>query len=285
MVERGKPLMAHCPECGEELSAKARFCPRCGAPRQKARQSSEQLPLIGFGPGTPALQPAGAGLALPTLPGEAAAGKPLTAKQVAIAIGAVMLALIGILYYAGYRPFAGRATGGDVPVMGVVGEPIYVGKTAVGVADIGTTQVWEGRSSENGQFLAVIIIIGNYGGRAFTLDNKSFALTDAGNGGHHAPSFIAYGMPEELQAGRYQSEFQLTPEQMIAAVAVFDIATSNEQPRLLVRDLTRSGKNFTGAIDLTRHTNQQQMETPHPGQGVLPLFEWKVGWAAEWMLG
>gem|GEM_PF-2335754 len=276
--------MAHCPECGEELSARARFCPRCGAEQHKPRQSPEQLPLLGFGPGTPALQPAGAGLASPALPGEAAAGRPLTAKQVAIAVGAVMLVLLGILFYTGYRPFSGGTASGNVPVLGVVGEPIYVGKTAVGVADIGATQVWEGRQPENGQFLAVIIIIGNYGGRAFTLDAESFALTDAGNGGHHAPAFIGYGQPEELQAGRYQPEFQLEPEQMIASVAVFDIATTNEQPRLLVRDLTGSGKDFTGAIDLTRHTSEQ-METPRPGSGVLPLFDWKIGWDDDWAFG
>jgi hypothetical protein len=241
--------------------------------------------LIGLGAGTPALQSAGADLALPAMPGEAAPGRPLTVKQVAIAVGAIMLVLVGILYYAGYRPQAGGTSSADVPVLGVVGEPVSVGDTAVGVADIGTTQVWEGRDPENGQFLAVIIIIGNYGSRAITLDDGAFALTDAGNGGQHKPTFIAYGMPEELQAGRYQQEFRLDRDQMIAAVAVFDIALSDEQPRLLVRDMTKSDKKFTGAIDLTRHA-REQMNNPHRGRGhgVLPLFQWKGEAPIRWRL-
>jgi len=269
--------MAHCPECGEEISPRAQFCPRCGAPQHQERQSSAQLPL----PGMPVLQPAGAGAAVPAASETAAPGRPLTVPQVAVAVGAVLLLLLGIVFFAGHRPMSDSSTHAKVPVLGAVGEPVSIGKTAVGVADTGSADTWEGRPPKNGQFIGVIIIVANNGTDAFMLDDAAFALTDGRNDGRHAPAFIAYGMPEELQAGKYQRTYQLKPGELIAAVAVFDIAKTDTQPRLLVRDMTQSDKAFTGAIDLTQKTRQQN-GTQRPGSGVLPLKGWKNGRIEEW---
>ena len=264
MAERGN-LMAHCPNCGEELSSQARFCPHCGAAQRQARSSPEQLALpgTGFGLGPPALQPAGGGAV--ALPAAGPAGRPLTAKQVAIAVGAVMLLLLGFILYNGYRS-------SGVPVVGVVGEPITLGQTMVGVADIGMLEQWEGHAAQRGQFLAVAIVVANNGSQPFTLDADSFALINGRNGERYQPVFMAYGMPDELNAGKYQRSFRLGPKEIIAAIAIFDIAREVTQPRLLVCDMTQSGGDFTGAIDLTRET-QRQGENEQPESGVKPLME------------
>lgn len=264
--------MAHCPVCGEEVSSHAHFCPRCGAALQQVRPSPEQmsLPGVGFGLKTPALQPVGgdASAAASTLSGT---GRPLSATQVAIAVGAVLLTVLGILFYAGYRPqFSSRNSAEvKVPVLGMVGEQVTIGDTLLGVATTGTPESLNGRAAQ-GQYLAVVIVIGNYGTDPFTLNEDSFGLTDGRNDGRHQPVLIAYGTPEELHAGQFHSTFELRPKEVIAAVAIFDIETNDRQPRLLVRDMAKNDSQFTGAIDLTHEAKEQQENGPPPS-GVRPL--------------
>ncbi|MHB0937047.1 MAG: DUF4352 domain-containing protein [Armatimonadota bacterium] len=239
---------------------------------QQSRSSPEQLnlPGIGFGLRTPALQPAGgdASTAATVLGGT---GRPLSVKQVAVAVGAVLLVVLGILFYAGYRPrFGGGGAGAQLPVLGVIGEQVTIGDTLLGVASTGVPESVNGREAQ-GQYLAVVIVIGNTGTDTFTLNEGSFGLTDGRNGGRHQPVLMAYGTPEELHAGQFHKTFQLGSKEVIAAVAIFDVPTSDTEPRLLVRDMARSGNDFTGAIDLTREAEQPEESESPPPSGIRPL--------------
>ena len=239
---------------------------------QPSRRSPEQMSLPGFGNGlrTPALQPAG-GEVSAAAESLSDTGRPLSVKQVAIAVGAVLLAVLGILLYAQYRPSTGtpRSSGtqANVPVLGVIGEQVTIGDTLLGVATTGTPETVDGRRAQ-GQYLAVVIVIGNYGKNAFTLNKESFGLTDGRHGGRHLPVLMAYGTPEELHSGRFHRTFELGEKEVIAAVAIFDLPKSDVQPRLLVRDMAKREKEFTGAIDLTREAEQ---ESAHPPSGIRPL--------------
>jgi len=228
------------------------------------------LPGVGFGLKTPALQPVGGDVsaAASTLSGT---GRPLSVTQVAIAVSLVLLVVLGILLYAGYRPHLGSQNTAEVkvPVLGVVGQQVTLGDTLLGVATTGTPESVNGRPAQ-GQYLAVVIVVGNYGTTAFTLDEKSFGLTDGRNDGRRQPVLLAYGTPEELHAGQFHRTFELGSKEVIAAVAIFDIGKDDLQPRLLVRDMAKGDTTFTGAIDLTREAKKQQ-QGDQPSSGVRPL--------------
>lgn len=154
-----------------------------------------------------------------------------------------------------------------MPVLGVIGEQVTIGNTLLGVAATGTPELVDGRRAQ-GRYLAVVIVIGNYGPGAFTMNGESFGLTDGRNGGSLRPVLMAYGTPDELQAGRFHRTFTLEAREVIAAVAIFDIPEDDTEPRLLVRDMASSDKQFTGAIDLTREAEQ---ESGPPPSGIRPL--------------
>ena len=262
--------MAQCYECGGELPNRARFCPQCGAAQRQGRQSPEQLYLPEFGFGLPHLQPAGAGAPV-TAPAQGqAAGRPLSVKQVAVAVVLVLLFMMGIIFYAGRPPGGGGQA--SLPTLGAVGEPIQVGNTIVGVAFISSPERINDQPPANGRYLAVGLIIGNQGRQAIQLNGNSFGLTDHEHGGSHHPVMVGYGTPEELNAGVYQEHYRLSPEEAVAGVLIFDIAQNESAPHLLVRDLTAGERDYTGTIDLTRQVEQQlDRQRQRPDHGFRPL--------------
>jgi hypothetical protein len=140
----------------------------------------------------------------------------------------------------------------------------------LGVAFVETPERINEQVPKNGQFLAVGVIIGNHSGQDFTLDNGAFGLTDGRHGGAHRPMLSAYGTLDELKAGQYHQRIVLPPGEAIAAVVVFDITRDDITPRLLVRDLTRPSKQFTGAVDLTKDASPPESGGEAPN-GVRPL--------------
>ena len=253
--------MALCPVCGGEISARARYCPHCGARQQDLQPSPEQLKLPGVGSGFPLLaaQTAGGGAIFPAAPAEQASGRPLSVKQVAITVGIVMLFLLGFIYLVGNRSLTDTGGAGQ-PIVGVMNEPITVGDTVLGVAFVQSPERIDNKTAQNGRFLAVGVVVGNHGGQAFTLDQESFGLSDGKNDGAYQPMLAAYGTLEELRAGQYHQRIALPPGEALAAVVLFDLSQDDTKPRLLVRDLTHPSKRFTGAVDLTK-------EAPSPDAG------------------
>ncbi len=207
---------------------------------------------MGFGP--PALAAAGDGAAA-ALPGQHPAAHALPLRTVLVTVGAALLVLAAVLVFSGRLPWRSRAAG-EAPVLGVIGQAVRMGGTALGVAFVGAPERLNGRPARHGRYLAVGVVVGNQGRETVQLEEDAFALTDGDAGGEIAPLMIAYGTPEDLSAGRYAPAYILGPGQTIAAVALFDIATSLTSPRLLVRDYHRQDHRFTGAIDLTREADR-----------------------------
>lgn len=70
--------------------------------------------------------------------------------------------------------------------------------------------------------------------------------------GEAAPAKRRGGIDLQQDPPRYTRTYQLAPDDVIAAIALFSLPPSIDEIRLLVRDYTRADKAFTAAIDLTR---------------------------------
>jgi hypothetical protein len=234
--------MARCPECGVSVPTDARECRVCGARLGSPARQTELL----FGPLHASLY-AGAGAEAVPAP---ASLQGLSVRQVIIAVGAVLLVLLGFIWYAG-QP-AGRSAGGmELPVMGVMGEPVRVGDTVWGVAFTDSSETFSGRTPERGRFLVVGIVTGNHSTSNFPMNHQTTALLDAASGTRYTPTFTAWGTPDDFPAGKYAPTYTLAPYGTIAGILLFDVPVEFVHPRLLVRDLARD-EVFTGLIDLER---------------------------------
>ncbi len=245
--------MRSCPVCGEHVGGGARYCPHCGAAlsQHHAAQAQLSLPLTPWP--TPALATVG-GAAAPAAPN---VGQPLTARQVAVAIGAILLSLIGIMLYAGRRGDNYAATSGNsLPVIGKIGEPLKIGDTMLGVAFTNTPEHLGHRSAQRGHFIAVGVVIGNRGNHDIQLNDASLRLANAGGGERYRPVMTAWGTPEELNAGVYHTRLALPPREAVTGLLVFDVPDNVTTPHLLVRDLTAQAETFTGAVDLTKQAER-----------------------------
>ncbi|MHB9131848.1 MAG: zinc-ribbon domain-containing protein [Armatimonadota bacterium] len=245
--------MARCPNCGAEMPAGARYCPTCGAalPRRPGPQEQPPLPFSPFGPPPMALQTAGAGAIGRAEP---VTGPPLTGRQVGIAVGAILLFMLFIVFFG--RGIWGRktqtaASSGGIPTLGMKGELVKIGNMALGVAFTDTAKQLDHRQPVNGQFFAVGVIIANRGNQPFTLADDALGLIN-GKGKRYQPVLTAWGTPGQLDAGHYVTRYILSPQESIAGIIVFDTPRDLAQQKLLVRDLTQESTDFTGAIDLTQ---------------------------------
>ena len=247
--------MARCPHCDAEAPAWTGYCPTCGRAQYRRNPSPEQPPLP-FSPfGTPpmALQPAGAGAA----PGaEPIVGPPLSTRQVAITVVAILLFLLAVVllgqgWLSRSRTQPAQTATGNLPVLGAKGELVEVGRTGWGVAFTEPMERFNNQAPQHGQFFAVGVVVANRGKRDILLSDESLALLDNGNGEHYTPIFTAWGTPEDFDAGRYRERAPMPPRESLAGIIVFDTPRLTA-PRLLVRDLTADSTAYTGAIDLTR---------------------------------
>lgn len=243
--------MARCPTCGAELENGTSRCPACPEARAERPPSPVQPPLP-FSPwvGTPVTAPASGGaIALPA----PAVDTPLRPWQVALAVGAILLLLFLVMLIGqGIHGRPAQTAREKLPVLGMIGEPITIGNTVVGVAFTNTTERLGQRESIRGRFFAVGVVVGNRSTQAVTLSDASLALVDAGNGERFTPVMTAWGSPEELNAGQFAPHFSLQPKHAIAGILVFDTPVTLAAPQLLVRDLTVGEASFTGGIDLTK---------------------------------
>ncbi|MHB9024622.1 MAG: DUF4352 domain-containing protein [Armatimonadota bacterium] len=250
--------MARCLNCGTEVPANARFCPRCGAVQE--RQSSAEQPPLPFSPFAPppALQPAGAGAAR----AQSGVGAPLPVWQVAVAVGAILLFLVLIILIGqgwagiGHRSQPAQTGQAQLPVVGNAGDLVTVGDTALGVAFTDTTGELNERAPAHGEFYVVGVVISNRGEQPMMLSASSLGLVDRGNDQRYVPTFTAWGTPDELTAGHFTPQFALPPQQAIAGLIVFDVPQDLKAPHLLVRDLTKSSEEFSGSIDLSKKAQE-----------------------------
>lgn len=236
--------MSRCPVCNAEVAEDARYCPICGAtlhPPAPDAVTETPLPVL-------SLQPAGDGV----LAAQPALDRALTPRQVGIAVGAILLFILGLVWL--YRPWSrgGSSDNASLPVLGIVGEPVIIGNTVLGVAFTGTPRSFRGQTARQDRLFAVGVIIGNNGRASFALSQESLALINAGNTAHFRPAQAVWGTPDELNAGHYRTGYRLLPRQAIAGLLIFDLPRSARQPLLLVRDFTTNRTDYTGAIDLTR---------------------------------
>lgn len=247
--------MARCPNCGSEVPANAKYCPHCGVALSQRRPSPEQPPLP-FSPwGPPHMAPATAGAgAGETARTEPLVGPPLTARQVGIAIGAILLFLIVMILIGRGGKHSGTTTtpAKSLPVIGMMGESVNVGNTTWGVAFTDHADRIGNQTSHNGQFYAVGVVIGNKGNESITLSRSTAALIDEGTGKRSTPYMTAWGTPDDIREGRYTTEYTLPAHEAIAGLVIFDIPVSLQKPRLLIRDLTTSSTEYTAEIDLTK---------------------------------
>ena len=171
-------------------------------------QEQPPLPFSPWGPPPMAVQPAGAGAATPAA--QPIVGPPLTARQVSISIAGLLLFLMLVLVLG--RWFHGSTSGqtSRLPVLGVVGQAITIGDTVLGVAFTDTSKQFQQRTTKNGHFLSVGVVIGNRGEKDFLLDNAALGLDNGDDGTRYVPILTAWGTPEELQAGKYQTHYALS---------------------------------------------------------------------------
>ena len=246
--------MATCSTCGADVPAAARYCPACGAEQRAHTSPPPPSPLLAFLPRqfAPAFEAAG-----PIASGVPDVGPPLTTRQVAVAVGTILLVLVAMLIISGHArrdesPLVGSR---GLPVLGVAGESVRVGDTALGVAFVSTPHTFNHRAARAGALLAVGVVVGNGGRTAITLSTASLALYDAAHDTRYLPVDSAWGRPEALHAEQYQPSYQLTPRQLVAGIVVFDVPLTLTHPQLLVRDLTVPSPAYTGTIDLMKRAD------------------------------
>ena len=210
-----------------------------------------------------ALQPAGAGEITPRV--EPVVGPPLSARQVAVSIGAILLFLVLVIILGHWYRGGGTTTTpvAHLPVLGIVGQAITIGDTVLGVAFTDTPPRFEKRISRKGHFLSVGVVIGNRGDNAFQVDSAALALDNGDDGHRYLPIATVWGTPEELQTGKHQIRYTLPPHETVAGLIIFDLPATVVKPRLLLRDLHDSSAAFSGAIDLTRTTREESGGSIH----------------------
>lgn len=249
--------MTRCSNCHQEIAEEDRFCPHCGAV-QPWRPSPQEQPTLPFSPWIPprlAMQPAGMAATPHTEP---YVGPPMSGRQVAIAVSAILcfLLLVMLIGHGGVHgpsvskpaPPAARKT---LPMVGKMNEAVIVGKTAWGVAFTDRAESVDHHPPVRGKFLSVGLIIGNKSESSYYLNDASVGLLDEATGERFTPRATVWGTPSQIIAGHYTNQFSLPPGSAIAGLIVFDVPSNTARPRLLVRDLSTSSPEFTGLIDLS----------------------------------
>ena len=205
-----------------------------------------------------ALQPAGDGSAPRAQP---VVGPPLSTRQVAVSIAAIMLFLVLVIILGHwYRGGVTTPPPAHLPVLGIVGQAITIGNTVLGVAFTDTPPHVDHRAAEKGHFYSVGVVIGNRGDKAFQVDRPALALDNGDDGRRYLPITVMWGTPEELQDGKHQTRYSLPPHETIAGLIFFDLPSTVAKPRLLLRDLSDAAADFSGAIDLTHNAREENTE-------------------------
>lgn len=244
--------MARCPHCLAEVPDNAHYCTHCGVEltRKPAPEEQPPLPFSPWGLPPMAPQPAGAdGTASGMAP---VVGPPLSARQVAMSVAAILLFLVLVIILGRwYRGGVATTPASHLPVLGHIGQPITIGETVLGVAFTDSPSHFETHVARKGRLLSVGVVVGNRGDKAFLVDRAALALDNGDDGQRYLPIAAVWGTPEGLQAGQHLTRYALPPHETVAGLVVFDLPTSVAKPRLLLRDLNETSATFSGAIDLT----------------------------------
>lgn len=190
---------------------------------------------------------------------EPVVGPPLTTRQVIIAVVVVLLFLAFIVFYVGgglRNMGRDRGDSGGYPVLGAKGDVVRTGNTGWGVAFTEEPKQVNDEPPGQGRYYAVGVVVLNQGERPAILTTDAVALINDEESSLYRPKLVAWGTPEELNAGRGQARYTLPPQEVVAGLAIFDVPDSVNEPRLLVRDVNAEDKEFSGAIDLTRESDE-----------------------------
>lgn len=206
-----------------------------------------------------AMQPAGPGGAVRAQP---VVGPPLTTKQVLIAVMAILLFLAFIIFYVGRGTRQARrgpnpSSAGGYPILGMIGEVVQTGTTGWGVAFTEQPKQVNDQPPARGRYYAVGVVVLNQSEQPFVLGQSDMALINDDTSKTYRPKMVAWGSPEELNDGAGRDRYTLPAHEIIAGLAIFDVPRGVDQPRLLVRDMGKSGADFGGAIDLTREAKEK----------------------------